>query len=511
MTWLRLVASVAPRYALRVMQARRAVAAYEAAEQTRTHRHQREARGPNEALRGAQRSILEQARSLEQNSDIGEAVLQTLEAHVVGTGIRPEPMVRSQGGELMDDVNGRLVELHAEWSEAPEVTRAFAEPEAQRIALRSLMRDGEVFVHDVIGTAAFIRHRGPVPYSYELLESELVPMDLDEARESRQIIQGVEVNTWREAVGYHVHYQHPYDWWGGSSIRQALSTKYVPATRMRHLALRRRVGQIRGVSVFAPVLRRIRDLDEIDETERTAARIAACAVLSIERGDPSIYEPPSNPDGTPLSDGGYREIEFAPGMTFDLPPGERMNLQTSNRPNPDLIAFRREQLRGIAGGAGVGVSMISRAWEGNFSAQRQELSETRALYGMLHAYFVARSERPKWRSFVRAARLAGLVSFRGADPRTIEACQFSRPASPWIDPQKEAAAYETLLGLGLTSRSRIMRERGEDPREVERELAIEAARRAEQSDPVLEEEGDDEDEPADGRDRPGIQVLRGGR
>ena len=44
-----------------------------------------------------------------------------------------------------------------------------------------------------------------------------------------------------------------------------------------------------------------------------------------------------------------------------------------------------------------------------------------------------------------------------------------RPASPWIDPAKEAQADKLSLEMGIESRTGIMRMRGKDPRRVDQE------------------------------------------
>jgi capsid protein len=55
----------------------------------------------------------------------------------------------------------------------------------------------------------------------------------------------------------------------------------------------------------------------------------------------------------------------------------------------------------------------------------------------------------------------------------IEAMSWQPRRWEGIDPNKEANANETNLRLRLTSRRRIMRAKGEDPAEIEREIAEE--------------------------------------
>ena len=64
-------------------------------------------------------------------------------------------------------------------------------------------------------------------------------------------------------------------------------------------------------------------------------------------------------------------------------------------------------------------------------------------------------------------RDARLVASRIAD--YVAACTWRPRRWAGIDPQKEALANESDLKYGLTSRSRIILERGDDPEEIARE------------------------------------------
>jgi len=88
----RLIAAVSPAWALRREQARRALAYYEAARPDRQRKARRESGTGSQAVRTAGYSVREQARHLEQNSDLARSVLRVLVNNVVGAhGIQVEP------------------------------------------------------------------------------------------------------------------------------------------------------------------------------------------------------------------------------------------------------------------------------------------------------------------------------------------------------------------------------------------------------------------------------------
>ena len=460
----RLYASVWPSHQLRRLRARRANAAYEGARPDRDRRRERrETRGPNAPVREAARPLRERVRELEQNTDIVPGALAALVANVVGAaGATPEPRAANREGELDEALNARLRALWEEWAQDPEVTGQFHEVGAQEIACRTWLRDGEVFARHHTGHVAGLP-RGAVPYRYELLEPDLIPADRRRGRPGDAM--GVELDAWNRPVAYQV-LARPFD---DRLPRAAAETVRVPADRMTHLAHVTRIGQVRGVSPFAPVLSRLADIDDIDEAERIAARIAAAMAAYIKKGEPHHYEPPAPGAAS-------REIELEPGLVIDdLRPGEDVGTIAANRPNREVMAFRAEQLRAVAGGIGVSYSTLARRYDGTYSSQRQELVEQSAIYRSIWRRFIDRWERPKWRRFVLAAELAGLIGIPPAvERKSVFLPAYTAPALPWIDPLREVKAWQALLESRLESREHIARLRGRDPRHVEREIDREA-------------------------------------
>ncbi|WP_155561344.1 phage portal protein, partial [Xylella fastidiosa] len=94
---------------------------------------------------------------------------------------------------------------------------------------------------------------------------------------------------------------------------------------------------------LASTFTRIEDLKDYEESERIAAKIAACMAAVIIKGDPGQYDPEKYPST------GQRMMRFQPAMIFDgLNPGERIDPIDSTRPNPNLESYRDGQLRAIA-------------------------------------------------------------------------------------------------------------------------------------------------------------------
>lgn len=422
--------------------------AYEAAEKTHLRPQQRDFGSGNNVVGMTGATLRNHARNLDRNHDIISGGLSTVIQHIIGpTGINVVPQPRGSGGNVDEAVVDQIVPLYAEWSKRPEVTWLHDWPSAQRLLARTWLRDGECFVSELRGSVPFLEHGSAVPYSLELLEPDLVPLELNES--TRRILQGIERNAWGRPVAYHVFKQHPGD--AGVYIPE---TKRVPADQIRHLRSIDRIGQVRGVSILASTFTRIEDLKDYEESERIAAKIAASFAAAIIKGSGVEYVPPD--------DLKQRSMRMQPGMIFDdLRPGEDVKTIDSKRPNPNLEPYRNAQLRAIAAPMRISFSSLSKNYNGTYSAQRQELVEQYGAYGVLAYEFVAQMLRPIYERFVSLAVLSGeLVLPRGMTPAMAVGADYLPPPMPWIDPQKEATALRTQVRAGFRSAASVIAERG---------------------------------------------------
>ena len=454
----RMIAALSPRWGLARAQARQALAYYEAARPDKYRKQRRETASGDTAVLRAGSSLREQARHLEQNHDLARGALQTLVANIVGPyGIGIEPQPRHLRGEIDDDLSAQILKLWRDWCEKPEVTWSMDWPALQRQLCRSWLRDGEVMAQLLEGPTPRLDHGTQVPFSLEAIEADHLPWDYNS--DSPLITAGVERNAWGRPVAYHLYKQHPGDG-GRTPFSFSLETKRIAAARLLHLKLADRIRQARGVSIFASVLGRLDDIKDYEESERVAAKVAASMAAFIRKGSPDFYSPEA--DGEP------RDLRFRPGMVFDdLMPGEEIGTIDTNRPNPQLETFRSGQLRAIASGVGCTYSSLSKNYDGTYSAQRQELVEGWGLYGVLTNEFISQFVRPVYHRFIANALAARLIRLpSGIDVESLNDALFLPPQMPWIDPLKEANAWETMERNGHASGPEIIRRRGQNPMDV---------------------------------------------
>ncbi len=462
----RFISRVSPTWALNRARASIALGALrrvQGNDADRLRRTRIEKQSQNTKNRKAAEKVRGEARWLEETLDVASGALDVLVSNVVGAGIQPEPQVELMGGESAEAVNRELLRIFDDWIYVPEVTRQFDYYSLQGITARSWFRDGEAFGQMLLGDIPGLDHGTIAPYSLEVVEADFVPVDLEDA--SRGIVQGVEVNEWGKPRAYHFYKAHP-----GDANTTSIATKRVSADRIIHLKMTKRLHALRGMSIFQSVITRLGDIKEIDESERVAARVAAAMAAYIKKGSPDTFQAA---DATGGEAPALRQMEFVPGMIFDdLLPGEEIGTISNSRPNNALIPFRDSQLRSGAAGLGTSYSSLSKNYNGTYSAQRQELVEQYVSYRRLSGAFIFRFCQPVWDGFVTSVLAAGAIKLpRDVNMATIYNATHTPPPMPWIDPLKEASANELMEKRGYKSRSRIIRERGENPDQVNREIA----------------------------------------
>lgn len=455
----RAIMAVAPGWAANRAQSRLRVQAYsnayEAINHSRLRKRQRDFGSGNTVAGLAHRQLRDLARNLDRNHDLSRGILNTLVRNIVGAnGIGVEPQPRDANGDVMEDVAKTLDELWQQWSVQPEVTGEFNRARSEQLLCRTWMRDGEGLWQYLEGAVSKLSHNSAVPFSLELLEPDLLPIDYNDP--IKQIVQGIEIDAWGKPQGYWFYRQHPGDPFVAMPTLKRLSTEHVG-----HIKLVDRLGQRRGVSMFASVLSRLDDLKDYEESERIAARIAASMAAVIKKGDAQSFEPEkSAPD--------KRQMNFEPGMIFDdLLPGEDISMINSNRPNPNAANWRDGQLRAVAAGADVSYSSSSKNYNGTYSAQRQELVEQWTAYAVLQQAFIDQFTSEVYPRFVAACMAGGLIKPRkGVTFAQLSHAIYMPPVMPWIDPVKEVAGWQMMEDRTYISGSEIVRRNGRNPADV---------------------------------------------
>jgi lambda family phage portal protein len=467
-------------------------ARYEATKPNRQIKNPAEYRDANGVNEGQIRTLRGQARHLDENYDFVSGGLDVLVRNTVGAnGIAVIPMPRNAEGELNKELAKQLRHLWIDFCEQPEVTKQLNWATACQLMARSLFRDGEVFSKSIIGNVAGLDHKTTVPYSLELLEADYCPESLSSAA----ITQGVEFNAWSQPVAFHFTDNHP----GANSY--SIMTRRISADRVDHLKMVKRLGQARGITPLASAINRLNALSEYEHHEQIAAAIGASMAAYIQKGDASDYAAPTDEAGNPVDI--KRDFQINGTSLFELEEGETMGTVQSNRPSGLLTPYVKFMMKGFAAAIGTSHSSTAKDYDGSYSAQRQELVEITENYRLLTGVIVSKWVRPVWRRFVETALLLLPPElWDGVETKSLSDAVFMGPQMPWIDPLKEANAFDKLVAMGVASPQEIITKRGLNPIDVldqieewKSECAARGIQFAALADSDVNEEDEDKNDP----------------
>jgi lambda family phage portal protein len=270
----------------------------------------------------------------------------------------------------------------------------------------------------------------------------------------------------------------------------------IPADQIIHRFLREQAAQLRGYPWIAPSGRRLWLIKDFEEAAAVASSNAAKRVGFFV--SPTGEAPPGMADqivssvldqakatGKILS---AEEVQAlvavaekftttAPGQFDTLPTGYDFRPFQSEYPHVEHGQYIKAALRGISAGLGVSyVSMGNDLESVNYSSARVGILGEREYFKRLQAMLIKDIHTDIFADWLKAALLAAPALAR-VDParydQYIAAATWQPRRWAGIDPLKEAAAAEKNLALRLTSRRRLILERGEDPEEVFAEIASE--------------------------------------
>jgi lambda family phage portal protein len=462
----RLIAAIAPGWAARRAQARmvyaRLSAMYDGAQQTRRTANWRTSpRGPNAEIQPALSRLRERSRDMVRNNPFASAGLDILVSYQVGSGITPRSVTRDRA------VDERVDALFSAWADRADVTGRLDFYGLQALMARSRAEAGEALALLVPLSAAEARRRGlAVPLAIQVVEADHLDESLDRnatGAADMRIRQGVEIDPSGRPAAYHLRLEHPGEtlMLGGSAIAR---TERFAAERVVHLFRQDRPGQIRGVPDMAPVINRLRSLDELEDAALEQAKIQACLAAFVISGAGPAAGPLEGTDpntGDPLK-------TFYPGMVERLLPGEDVKFSTPSGPG-GFSELARHQLHAIAAGWGLTYDLLTGDLsQANYSSLRAgRLAFKRRLERIQWHVLVPAFQRC-WDAFIRAAVVAGeLPPLAGGYP-----VEFAPPVFEMVDPLKDALAIKEMIRMGLLTWGQGVAQVGGDPHRQARDIAM---------------------------------------
>lgn len=411
--------------------------------------------GPERAVEGLHR-IRDRARDATRNDWAGESGIQKWTTNLVGVGVTPR---------WQDDAHTALWE---EWSPVCDADGVLDAYSMQALGVRSWLGSGEVFLRRrprdlTLGL--------PAAMQVQLIESEFVPMLNSDAYPGmptgNTIRQGIERDRYGRRTAYWMYRSHP-----GDKAQQMMPAAdqllRVAASQVAHVFEPTRPGQLRGVSMLAPILVRLRATMDFEDAVLDRQKLANLFTAFLTRALPSDGIETDPLTGLPVWYGadGVRMAGLEPGALQELQPGENITFANPPEAGTTYSDYIRTTGLGTAAGQGLPYEL--------FSGDIKEISD-RTLRVVIQEFRRFCSQRqwhvvipmicaPMARWFAQGAVLAGRV-------RADEFEALSRPTwQPhgwdYIHPVQDVEGKIKARDAGFTSTSAVIAERGDDPRKV---------------------------------------------
>lgn len=415
--------------------------------------------GPNRALEGLQK-IRNRARDVSSNDWSGESSIQKWTTSLIGIGITPRfrrITNKKRKQELVDLFNDFVAQADADC-----VLNLYA---MQTLVVRAWLDAGEVFVRR---RPRFIDEDLPVPMQIQIIEAEFVPLfDADQWKgmpEGNRIRSGIELNKRGKRVAYWLHKEHPGDGMGlfvsdGTLVR-------VAASEICHVFEQKRPGQLRGVSMQAPILNLLRNIENFADATLTRQQLANLLVGFITRALPQLDDDsdinPITGEDNEYGTGSTPLAGLQPGLVQELEDGQ--NIEWSNPPEAgtNYSDYMRTNYLGVAAGDGLPYEL--------FSGDIKEVSD-RTLRVIINE-FRRFAEQRQWQIvipmfcqpviewFAEAAILVGKATVAEFDD--IRRVEHAPHGWAYIHPVQDPQGKRMEVDAGFRSRASVVGERGDD-------------------------------------------------
>ncbi|MFJ3259853.1 phage portal protein [Pseudomonas sp. NPDC086581] len=418
-------------------------------------------------------SLRSRSRAAIRNDPYAGGAITKRVSNLIGTGITPRPNItdaelRQQQQQLWDD--------WVDESDADERTDFYG---LQALICRTVESVGECFVR--------LRPRKAedgyaVPLQLQVLAPEFIPTEKNELTARGNIIRaGIEFDAQGKRVAYHCYRVHPRD-------PTAPGTGYnnlirIQAEQILHIYEPLEPGQLRGVPRLAPVLKRLRSLDNFDDAVLFRQEVANLFAAFIRRDAPDNGPPMLDPvSGRPVeqSHDGVAMAGLEPGTVQELMPGE--NIEFSDPPDAgnSYSDFMRQQLMAAANGLELPYELFSGDLRDvNDRGLRVVLTEfRRRLEQIQYGVYVHQLCRPVRAAWLDMAVLSGAISLADYATRRREYLRTRWVPQGWayIHPVQDVQSQQMEVNAGFASRSEKALQRGYDAETIDKENSEDAKR-----------------------------------
>ncbi|MDB4312127.1 phage portal protein [bacterium] len=424
----------------------------------------------NDILKADLPTLRTRSRDLCRNNFLVKAFLNQAEVNVIGPrNIRLQSKVTARVSTDLDEVVNRVVEENwHEFTRTCDLTKRGGMQEFDTLALKSLVRDGEVFIRRQRGWTGN-RFR----YGIKVVDACLVDDQLTkQLTNGNSVVNGVEVDAMDVPVAYWLKTKSL----GGVVDTMSTDHSRIPAEDMIHVFIQDEPGQTRGAPWTAPAMISLKHLDGFMEAAIVNARSKALCMgfLSDQPGEET-----DDLEGDTTGGDGETIFNMEAGTIREI--GAKQFQKFEAAFPSDIDGFVKSIEKAITSSLPGSYASVSGDIENaSWSALRNDEMRAKSSWSVVQQYYIRNVRTPIWEDWLQQALLTGQI--RLGEQRTFLLSDYDRlnkpmwfpPVYPSADELKRQNANKLRIEMGTASRAEVIAEEGKDMFDVD------ASRRASQ-------------------------------
>ncbi len=319
--------------------------------------------------------LRDRSRDQMRNAPVALGALNTDVLHVVGTGLSYTPAINAKrlgiteerAQEWMDDTKFRF----NIWASSPDsdYLRKLDFYSNIELTYRSSRESGDIFV-----LTPMVERYGELSLALQLVEADRVCNPRGQ-QQSDTLQDGVELEADTGIpIAVHVAKNHPGDWRGVNEWTRVELRGSTGRRNVLHHFDCLRPGQVRGVPWIAPIIEPLKQLNKWSDAELNAAVVSSIYVMFMEMDAEAFQDLYDDESAKTIVNNAQKwSGKMESGKAINLLPGEKANIQTPGRPNPEFDPFWNAMVRQIGMALGMPHEVLTMHFQSSYTAARGAL------------------------------------------------------------------------------------------------------------------------------------------
>lgn len=414
--------------------------------------------------------IRRRARDAVRNDPWAKTSIGKFTSNVTGTGIQPFPQHPDK------NIRKALKELWSDWIFDADADGMLDFYGLQTLAARSIFQDGESLARIQFSDV----FDGPcVPMQIQMIPADQLPEDKNETlSDGGEIINGIEFDSVGRRVAYHLWNKNP-----GEAVQHSIAQKLerIPACEIVHTYSVLDPGQVRGMPELATVLVRLKSLNNFDDAVLFRQEVANLFAGFVTK-QPSAHVELNPVTGLPKTydnDAFTAIASLEPGSMQELNPGESVEFSNPPDAGSTYDGFMRQQL--LAAFASVGQPYEIGSGDLRGISDRVLRVVVNEFHRQIEQFqwntFIHQFCRRIWAAWMDSVVLSGVLPVDDyyQNRRLYMRVRWVPQGWAYFNPVQDVQSQEKQVQAGFKSRTSVRLEQGEDPDEIDDEIANENA------------------------------------